>query len=233
MEGISSALSSVFTQPQPLSSPLSSAFSRGFFAALSLIAAIGPQNAFILRLGLRPRAENDTRGRLAHHVLLAVVVCVVSDAVLVAAGVFGLGSLVRASPIFLSAARWGGAAFLVLYGLVALRRTLQSPSGTLTAAKTAERSLGGTLLAVLGFTFLNPHAYLDTVVLLGAIGAAAPRAGQPAFVVGVTCASALWFSALGYGARRLAPLFAKPIAWRWLDGATALLMFVLAASLAS
>jgi L-lysine exporter family protein LysE/ArgO len=196
-------------------------FPVGFAAAASLVAAVGPQNAYVLRLGLGAR-----------QVFQVVLLCIAADAILVAAGVFGLGSFIAASPTLLAIARWGGAAFLAVYGFIALRRSLLARSASLAPSRTDDVSCGRTLLTTLGFTFLNPLVYVDTVVLLGVLGGAEPAAGRVPFGIGATTASALWFVALGYGARRLAPVFARRAAWRWLDAGTAMLMLVLATDVA-
>ena len=193
----------------------------GFGASAALVAAIGAQNAYVLRLGLR-----------GEHVVPVVLLCIASDALLIAAGVLGVGSLVAGSPALFSVARWGGAAFLAGYGLLALRRAVRAEGGALSAASARPAALGRTLATALGFTFLNPHVYLDTVVLLGALGSAEPLAGRAPFVLGATLASAAWFVALGLGARRLSPLFARRHAWRILDAGVAALMLALAVGVA-
>ena len=194
-------------------------FTAGFAASLVLIVAIGAQNAYVLRMGL-------TR----QHVGTVVALCAASDLLLIALGVAGLGVAVQASPGLLAVARWGGAAFLAAYAVLALRRALHP--GALTAAAGAGRvTRREAVLACLGFTYLNPHCWLDTVVLLGSLGAQQPAELRPVFVAGAAVASAGWFAALGYGARRLAPLFAKPAAWRVLDALIAAVMAALAALL--
>lgn len=198
----------------------------GLLTGLGLIVAIGAQNVFVLRQGIR-----------REHVLLVVAICAVSDAVLIAAGVAGLGALVAQAPWLSAAARWAGAAFLLVYGLLAARRALtpqhevfDAASDDATAARPVRAGALGVALACLAFTWLNPHVYLDTVVLLGAI--AATKALPWVFAAGAATASVLWFSSLGYGATRLAPVLATPRAWRVLDGLVALTMFVLAVLLA-
>jgi L-lysine exporter family protein LysE/ArgO len=191
----------------------------GFGAGLSLIIAIGAQNAFVLRQGLR-----------REHMLPIVAVCIASDALLIAAGVAGVGALIESAPLALTVVRWAGAAFLLAYALLAGRRALRP--GSLTAADT---SASGTLAASVGtavaLTWLNPHVYLDTVVLLGSLAADHGEEGRWPFAWGAIAGSTVWFSALGFGARFLAPVFARPGAWRILDGAIAVLMAVLAAFL--
>ncbi|QTD43957.1 LysE/ArgO family amino acid transporter [Ottowia testudinis] len=192
------------------------AFLTGFTLSLSLIVAIGAQNAFVLRQGLR-----------REHVGAVVTVCAVLDVALMAAGVFGLGALVHASPRALQAITWAGAAVLVLYGLQALKRAL-APAQLLASQSGAGAPRAQVVRQVLAISLLNPHVYLDTVVLVGAVGAGQPAALRPVFLLGAATASTLWFAALGYGARLLTPLFARPAAWRVLDLAVAALMFSIA-----
>jgi L-lysine exporter family protein LysE/ArgO len=196
-------------------------FPVGFAASAALVAAIGAQNAYVLRLGL-----------CGLHVVPVVLVCIASDLLLIAAGVLGMGSLVGSYPGFLSVVRWGGAAFLALYGVLALGRAARSVGGGLEVSRTRTVTLARTLATVLVLTFLNPHVYLDTVVLLGALGSAEPVGGRLPFVLGATAASASWFVALGWGARRLSPLFARRHAWRVLDAGVGVLMLVLAVGVA-
>jgi len=189
----------------------------GLAFGLSLIVAIGAQNAFVLRQGLR-----------GEHVALVVAVCAVSDAILIAAGVAGAGALLREAPAVVDAVRIGGAAFLLGYAGLAARRAWRP--GTLHAAGAQTSGVRGTLAAVLALTWLNPHVYLDTVVLLGSVaGSHVPR--QWWFAGGAALASAVWFTGLGLGARLLRPVFARPAAWRVLDGGVAVLMLGLALSL--
>lgn len=189
----------------------------GFLASLTLIAAIGAQNAFVLRQGIR-----------REHVVPVVALCTVSDMVLIAAGIAGIGTLVAAHPEAIDVATYGGAAFLLGYGLLAARRALR-PSA-LVPADAAPARLGAVLLTCAAMTFLNPHVYLDTVVLLGAL-ANEQRDGRWLFGIGAVAASAVWFVTLGWGARRLAGVFATPRTWRILDGIIAATMVALAASL--
>jgi L-lysine exporter family protein LysE/ArgO len=190
----------------------------GFATSLSLIVAIGAQNAFVLRQGIR----NE-------HVLPVVILCAVSDLVLIMAGVAGVGALVTAHPQLLTVARYGGAAFLVGYGLLAARRAVRPT--TLTPSDAGPASLKSVLLTCLALTFLNPHVYLDTVVLLGTLASQQGDA-RWRFGAGAAAASLVWFFGLGFGARRLAGLFAKPSTWRVLDGVIALTMIGLGVSLA-
>lgn len=194
------------------------AASNGFFLGGGLIVAIGAQNAFLLRQGL-----------LRRHVLPLVLFCACSDALLIAAGVGGLGSLISGWPAGMTAAALGGGLFLTAYGLFALKRAWRPAA--LTPADAAGGSLRAALLTCAGFTYLNPHVYLDTVVLVGSVSARFEGELRLWFGLGAMAASFCWFFALGYGARALAPLFARPAAWRVLDGLIALVMFTLAAVL--
>ena len=192
----------------------------GLALGAGLIVAIGAQNAFVLRQGLTRR-----------HVGPVITVCAVSDALLIALGVAGVGPLVSGSPRLLAIAGWGGAAFLAAYGLLALRRALKP--GRLTPGEAAPASLSGTLAATLAFTWLNPHVYLDTVVLVGSVSGGFAGLARLAFAVGAMLASGLWFSALGFGARLLASPFQNPAAWRVLDAVIAAIMLAIALHSAS
>jgi len=196
-----------------MGSPLLVVFATGFLTTMTLIAAIGAQNAFVLRQGIR-----------REHVLPVVALCTVSDLVLIAAGIAGFGAIVAAHPDVITVAKLGGAAFLIGYGLLAAKRSLR-PSA-LTPSDAAPARLAGVLATCLALTFLNPHVYLDTVVLLGAL-ANEHRDGRWLFGVGAVAASAVWFTSLGYGATRLSRLFAKPMTWRVLDAAIAVTMLAL------
>jgi L-lysine exporter family protein LysE/ArgO len=190
----------------------------GFVASFTLIAAIGAQNAFVLRQGIR-----------REHVLAVVTVCTVSDIVLIAAGIAGVGALINAHPSAVNFAKFGGATFLICYGLLAARRAWRPSS--LTPAESKPARLLEVLVTCLALTWLNPHVYLDTVVLLGAL-ANEHRDERCLFGVGAVTASAVWFFGLGLGARRLAGLFAIPLTWRILDGLIAVMMIGLGLSLA-
>ncbi|MEO3387748.1 LysE/ArgO family amino acid transporter [Mesorhizobium sp. CAU 1741] len=194
------------------------AFLSGFFLGLSLIVAIGAQNAFILRQGL-----------LRQHVFVLCFICALSDAVLIAAGVAGLGTLIATSPRLIAIVTIGGAAFLFTYAVIAFRRALNPQA--MVAANTGEGSLRAAIAACLAFTFLNPHVYLDTVVLLGSLSAQFEGAGRLAYGVGACIGSFVWFFALGYGARLLQPVFARPSAWRVLDVLIGLVMAAIGVSL--
>jgi L-lysine exporter family protein LysE/ArgO len=189
----------------------------GFVASLTLIAAIGAQNAFVLRQGIR-----------GEHVLAVVAVCTVSDIVLITAGIAGVGAVIAAHPGAMTIAKFGGALFLVGYGLLAARRAFR-PSA-LTPSETGPARLLEVLVTCLAMTWLNPHVYLDTVVLIGAL-ANEHQDERWLFGVGAVAASAVWFVSLGLGARRLAGLFATPLTWRVLDGLIAMTMIGLGVSL--
>ena len=197
---------------------MSSPLLVGFIASFTLIAAIGAQNAFVLRQGIR-----------REHVLPVVALCTVSDIVLISAGIAGVGALISAHPSALNIAKFGGALFLVGYGLLAARRAWRPSS--LTPSEAAPTRLIEVLLTCAALTFLNPHVYLDTVVLLGAL-ANEHRDERWLFGVGAVAASAVWFVGLGLGARQLAGLFARPLTWRILDGLIAVMMIGLGTSLA-
>ncbi|HEX2528932.1 MAG TPA: LysE/ArgO family amino acid transporter [Geminicoccus sp.] len=192
---------------------------QGLALGFGLIVAIGAQNAFVLRCGLVRR-----------FVLPVVLLCAFSDAILIAAGCIGLGTLISGSPGLLRAVAAGGALFLAWYGIAALRRALHP--GALRADAGIPQTLGGALATAAAFTWLNPHVYLDTVVLLGSISARFAGTQRLAFGTGAAVASFIWFIGLGYGARLLSPLFARPAAWRVLDLIIAVVMFMIALPLA-
>ncbi|NQX05538.1 amino acid transporter [Rathayibacter sp. VKM Ac-2856] len=199
-------------------SPLLAAVS-GLGFGLSLIIAIGAQNAFVLRQGLR-----------REHVLAVVAICALADAALIVLGIAGIGAVIESAPWLLVVIRWGGIVFLLAYAVLAARRALRPGTleGDPAGASTSLRTAIGTCLAL---TLLNPHVYLDTVVLLGSV---ANTHGDERwwFGAGAALGSVLWFTALGVGARALRPLFRSRTAWRVLDGAVAVVMVVLAVSLA-
>ena len=198
------------------------AAATGFALGLTLIVAIGAQNAFVLRQGLR-----------REHVGAVVALCAACDALLMTAGVAGLAQVLGARPELANVLTAGGAVFLLVYGLRALMRTMsraRRPGALDPAAAVPSLSLAQALAQAAAFTLLNPHVYLDTVVLVGSVGAQqGPQRWW--FVLGAASASAAWFAALGYGARLLAPLFAKPRAWQVLDALVGVTMLLLAAML--
>lgn len=200
------------------------ALAAGLGTGLSLIVAIGAQNAYVLRQGLR-RA----------YVPAIVAVCALSDLVLITAGVAGLGALVRVRPGVLTAVAWAGAVFLVGYGLLAARRALRPQSlaaaGDGEGRGAADASMRGSVLTCAALTWLNPHVYLDTVLLLGSI-AAGYGSHRWLFAAGAGTASILWFCGLGFGARFARPVFARPAAWRVLDSVIAVTMVAIGARMA-
>jgi len=192
---------------------------QGLALSLGLIMAIGAQNAFVLRHGLR-----------REHVGIIVLFCAVMDALLIAAGVLGMATALGQRPELARALALAGAVFLTAYGWQALQRARRanqmsaSPGGAPTGRAAA-------LAQAAAFTLLNPHVYLDTVLLMGSIGAQQPGVLRFWFIAGASAGSVLWFSLLGFGARWLAPVFARPRAWQVLDAFISLTMFVLAALL--
>jgi L-lysine exporter family protein LysE/ArgO len=191
----------------------------GLLTGLSLIVAIGAQNAFVLRQGL-----------LRQHVGPVVAVCAVSDLVLITAGVAGIGAIVQHAPTALTVVRWLGVAFLTAYGVRSLWRSRHAE--TLHAASANAPRLRAAVAQAVALTWLNPHVYLDTVLLLGSIAAHHGPTGKWWFAVGAGLASILWFTGLGYGARFLAPLLSRPRAWQVLDVLIGLVMLAIAAQLA-
>ncbi|WP_128429594.1 LysE/ArgO family amino acid transporter [Streptomyces cyaneus] len=190
----------------------------GFGTGLSLIVAIGAQNAFVLRQGIRRDA-----------VLAVVGICALSDALLITLGVAGVGAVVVAWPGVLTAVAWIGGAFLLCYGALAARRVFR-PSGALLTDGDVAGSRRRAVLTCLALTWLNPHVYLDTVFLLGTV--AADRGPMRwTFGLGAALASLCWFAALGFGARLLSRHLAKPVAWRVLDGLVAATMIALGVGL--
>jgi L-lysine exporter family protein LysE/ArgO len=190
----------------------------GFLASFALIAAIGAQNAFVLRQGLR-----------LEHVTAVVAVCAVSDLALIAAGVLGAGAALSRVPWLIPAVCFGGAAFLLSYGFLAARRALR-PGSLVPDAAGARTGLAVTVATCLALTWLNPHVYLDTVVLLGSMSSTY-GSHRWEFAAGAGLGSVLWFTGLGFGARLLRPVFARPAAWRVLDAVIALVMVALGISL--
>ncbi|WP_407492134.1 LysE/ArgO family amino acid transporter [Pseudooceanicola sp. MF1-13] len=193
------------------------AFVAAFGLGLSLILAIGAQNAFVLRQGLR-----------REHVFAVVLTCALSDAILIVAGVAGFSELSGRLPWLGPAMRYGGAAFLIAYGALALRNAWRGGQA-LTREGGEGRGLAKTIAICLALTWGNPHVYLDTLALMGAVSSG--YSDKLGFAMGGAIASLTFFFALGYGARLLAPIFARPVAWRWLDLIIGLVMWMIAASL--
>ncbi|NEM89959.1 LysE/ArgO family amino acid transporter [Galbitalea soli] len=205
----------------PSGSPLADAALIALAGAgfgFSLIVAIGAQNAFVLRQGLR-----------REHIAVVILICAASDAVLISVGVGGLGSLLQLAPWLLTVMRVVGAGFLLVYGALAARRALRPAvlSTDASGARASTLAVAGTALAL---TWLNPHVYLDTIVLLGSV-AATHGADRWWFGAGAALASVVWFTGLGLGARLLRPVFARPGAWRVLDALVAAVMLTIAATL--
>jgi len=190
----------------------------GFLIGGGLIVAIGAQNAFVLRQGIR-----------REHVFALALICSLSDAVLIVLGVVGLGALIERFPALLKGVTLFGIGFLLWYGGLAARRALH-PHG-MRVSDEGPVPLGKAVTTCLALTFLNPHVYLDTVILVGSLAAPFAGAARIAYALGAITASFLWFFSLGYGARVLTPLFARPLAWRILDGLIALVMVTIAARL--
>jgi L-lysine exporter family protein LysE/ArgO len=196
------------------------AFTTGFALSATLIIAIGAQNSFVLRQGLR-----------REHVVAIVAFCALADLALISAGVAGLAKVLGRAPSLTMALTIAGTLFLLWYGLRAVRRAFQPQA--LRAAGGARVSLRGAVAQAAAFTFLNPHVYLDTVLLMGSVGARQPADARLWFVGGAALASGAWFTALGFGARLLAPLFSRPRAWQVLDILVGATMLALAAGLGS
>lgn len=195
-----------------------SAALSGFAVSLSLILAIGAQNAFVLRQGLRGR-----------HVMAVVLTCAVSDALLISLGVFGGAAIAAILPGFAPIMRWAGAAFLIVYGALSLRSAWRGGQ-SLEAAQGSDQTLWQAVSLCLALTWLNPHVYLDTVLLIGAVAREYPGR-ETLFAAGAVSASFVFFFSLGYGARLLRPIFARESSWRVLDAGTGLLMWLIAGSL--
>ena len=205
-------------------------FAAGLGLGFSLIIAIGAQNAFVLRQGIR-----------LEHIAIVVAICALSDAVLILVGITGIGAVIDNFPVAIVVIRFAGAAFLIGYGILAARRVFR-PEALTASPEAAPRGAMSVALTALALTWLNPHVYLDTVLLLGSVanatGANATGANATGeslrwiFGAGAVTASVIWFTVLGFGARALRPLFAKPVAWRVLDAAVAVTMIVIGITLA-
>lgn len=192
-------------------------YSNGVLIALGLIMAIGTQNAFVLSQALRRE----------HHLWVASI-CVFFDVLLIAGGVYGLAQILTNSPVLLAVARWGGVLFLCWYGALALQRALRKHTLDAVAARPAQ-SLKTVVITTLAVTLLNPHVYLDTVLLIGSLGA--QQLSPNAYVLGAATGSVLWFFSLALAAAKLAPWLARPVTWRVIDFLVALMMFSVAAQL--
>ena len=191
----------------------------GLVTGLSLIVAIGAQNAFVLRQGLARQ-----------HVGIVVAICALADVVLIVAGVAGIGRIVERAPAALDVVRWLGVAFLTWYGVSSLLRARHAEA--LEASQERALTRRGAAVRATALTFLNPHVYLDTVLLLGSLAAHQGPTGRWWFALGACVASVAWFTGLGYGARLLSPLLRKRRAWQVLDVLIGLTMLAVAAGLA-
>jgi L-lysine exporter family protein LysE/ArgO len=187
----------------------------GFALGGGLIVAIGAQNAFVIRQGV-----------LNSHIFWICLFCAVSDAILIWAGVYGMGVIVQTLPWFIPVLTYGGAAFLIWYGIKALRRVLKPE--TLNEEGKTTTSLFMALASCAAFTWLNPHVYLDTLVLVGTIANSRPQGDQAPFALGASLASLIWFFGIGYGAKTLRKPLSKPLVWRGIDLLIAAIMFYLA-----
>jgi L-lysine exporter family protein LysE/ArgO len=190
----------------------------GFLTGFSLIIAIGAQNAFVIRQGL-----------MRHHVLLVVAICAISDAALIFLGTGGLGTLIQSRPSLLEFIRWFGVIYLTWFGIRSVRSAFKDQS--LDAGEGSSMSKSNVVGICLSLTFLNPHVYLDTVILLGSI-ANQFEGDRWFFAIGSATASLVWFSAIGFGARAASRFMSKPIFWKILDSVIAIVMFTIAITLA-
>ena len=199
-------------------SSVTTSWLAGFGVCLSLIVSIGAQNLYVLRQAVR-----------GEHARACVAWCVISDALLIGLGVAGMAQLLSRAPHVALWLGWGGVLFLLGYGCFALwRMACAADSMALADSQQAPRSVLAVLGALAAITLLNPHVYLDTVVLVGSIGARQEGSLKWFFVLGAACASLLWFGTLSWLAQRMRSLFARPVAWRVLDGLTGVMMLVLA-----
>ncbi len=194
-------------------------FLKGFVVTISLIVAIGAQNAYILKLGL-----------LRQYVLPAIIICILSDFLLIFLGVMGLGFFIKGNQILINSIAIFGIAFLIFYAILSFKSALKNESMKIDD-EIKTNPLKKVISMVLIFTYLNPHTYLDTVLLIGGIGANIEDSLKIYFLIGAVSASAFWFTLLGFGARVLIPLFKKPITWKILDVSIGFLMLFIAFSL--
>lgn len=194
-------------------------FLTGLLLGGGLIIAIGSQNAYVLKQGL-----------LRSHVFIICLICALSDAILITIGTTGIGKIIESHPDWLKAITWFGAAYLFIFGIISFRAALSNQ--TLSAAATdSSQNTKVIISTVLALTFLNPHVYLDTVLLIGSISSPYDSSERLYFTLGAISASFIWFFSLGYGARLLIPLFKKPSAWKVLNSLIGLLMWWIAYSL--
>jgi L-lysine exporter family protein LysE/ArgO len=191
------------------------AFLQGLSLGFSLIVAIGAQNAFVLRQGLSGRFR-----------FVSALICTACDAALIVLGVAGFGTVIEHSTLLLISAKWGGAFFLFYYGLRSFRSVLAVQRLEINGDGT--RSMKSAIASALGFSLLNPHVYLDTIVLLGSVGTQIPSPTRHCYALGAMTASFVWFFLLAFGSSLLAPLFRQPVAWKILDGTIGAIMWLLA-----
>jgi len=196
-------------------------FIQGFLISIGLIVAIGAQNIYVLK-----------RGLLKESVFIVALVCSIIDGALIIAGVKGLGKFLDTFPSFITYITWFGIIFLCAYGLLALRSTFSNHVMNVDV-KSSKKSTLSIVLTLLSLSFLNPHVYLDTVILVGTIGSSYEGDEQNIFTLGAVISSFVWFFSLAYGSRVLIPLFKKPITWKWLDFFTSCIMFFVAYTLYS
>jgi L-lysine exporter family protein LysE/ArgO len=198
----------------------SSVYFQGMGLCASLIMAIGAQNAFILRQGITRK-----------HIFTAAITCISCDILLMSAGVLGMGKILQSLPQLQVWMAWAGAAFVFWFGWQSLQKAFRPSAMVVDMQNQGIQTAKGVVIAALGFSLLNPHAILDTVVLVGGIGAQQEAADRPMFLLGAISFSGFWFFSLAFGASKLAPLFAKPVAWRVLDVLIALMMGAIGISL--
>lgn len=192
---------------------------KGFIVTISLIMAIGAQNAYVLKLGL-----------LKQHVLMAVLMCISFDIILISAGVFGLGYFIQGNQFLINCIAVIGIAFLLIYAVLSFKSAFRNESMQIDG-NVKTNPIKQVVSLILVFTFLNPHTYLDTILLIGGIGANIENHLKIYFLLGAVTASAIWFFSLGFGSRFLIPLFKKPITWKILDISIGFLMIYIAYSL--
>jgi L-lysine exporter family protein LysE/ArgO len=193
---------------------------KGFITGGGLIIAIGAQNAFVLKQGLKK-----------HHLFLTAITCVICDSILIVLGVKGIGMFITDFPFLDNALRWGGALFLLCYGIRSFRSVFKPQALVAELESPLKKSRLATLLAVLAFTLLNPHTYIDTFLILGTVGGQAPHEEHLPFIVGALSASVVWFFGLAYGASKLSAYFKNPRLWQWLDMAIGAAMIGIGVSL--
>ncbi|MEE4253084.1 MAG: LysE/ArgO family amino acid transporter [Desulfuromusa sp.] len=197
-----------------------SPFIQGFFLSAGLIIAIGSQNAFVLRQGLKKE-----------YIFTICTICFVCDALLIFLGVGGVGKLIASSHTLMQIARWGGALFLIFYGIRSFYAAFKNETLSVDKSKSLTSGFTWAIVTTFALTLLNPHVYLDTVILLGSIAGQYPETERLSFAIGAAFASMIWFYAIGYGARILTPFFQKPSSWKILDVVIGAIMCLIAGNL--